>query len=244
MSAPRKIIVLADAEEIAHRAAERLIAKITQNANRVAVCLTGGSTPARLYQLLATESCRRRVPWDRVHWFIGDERFVESSHPQSNFGMARRLFLDAVGAPAYTLHPMPTSATTPTQAAQLYEAELKQFYEAQELDRARPLFALVLMGVGTDGHTASLFPKSPALEEKKHWVVGVEKAGHAPFVPRVTLTFPALASADEMLFLVSGEEKRDILARVLSGEDLPANRAYCEGDLVWLVDRGARGAAL
>jgi 6-phosphogluconolactonase len=81
------------------------------------------------------------------------------------------------------------------------------------------------------------------LEEKQRWVVGVEKAGLAPFVPRVSLTFPALASADEMLFLVTGEKKRDILARALSGEDLPANRAYCEGDLVWLVDRAARGIA-
>jgi 6-phosphogluconolactonase len=241
MSEPRKVIVLADAEEIAHRAAERLIANITQNADRVAVCLTGGSTPKRLYQLLATEPYRSRVPWSRVHWFIGDERFVESSHPHSNFGMARRLFLDAVGAPAYTLHPMPTSATTPAQAAQLYEAELKQFYEAQDLDRARPLFTLVLMGVGTDGHTASLFPKSAALEERHRWVVGIERAGLAPFVPRVTLTLPALASTCEMLFLVSGEEKRQILARVLSGDDLPANRAYSEGELVWLVDRAARG---
>src|SRR5205085_4885195 len=106
-SEPRKVVVLADAEEIAGRAAERLIARIGQNGIRAAICLTGGSSPARLYQLLATEPYRHRVPWERVHWFIGDERFVEASHPHSNFGMARRLFLDAVGAPAYTLHPMP-----------------------------------------------------------------------------------------------------------------------------------------
>jgi len=100
----------------------------------------------------------------------------------------------------------------------------------------------VLMGVGPDGHTASLFPHSPALQEKERWVVGVEQAGCEPYVPRVTLTFPALASTREMLFLVSGEEKRDMLARVLSGEDLPAHHAYSHGELVWLVDRAAAPA--
>src|SRR5260370_41144236 len=95
------------------------------------------------------------------------------------------------------------------------------------------------MGVGSDGHTASLFPGAPVLEEKEHWVVGVDKAYLAPFVPRVTLTFPALASTREMLFLVSGEDKRDILARVLAGEDLPAARAPSDGELVWLRARAA-----
>jgi 6-phosphogluconolactonase len=237
----RQIIVLSDTDEIAHRAGDRLIRHVAQAGERTAVCLTGGSSPKRLYELLATEPFRSQVPWERVHWFIGDERFVAASHPHSNFSMARRLLLDVVGAPAHTLHPIPTDASGPEATAHLYEAELKKFYGAERLQRERPLFALVLMGVGSDGHTASLFPNSPALQEKERWVVGVEKAGHPPFVPRVTLTFPALASADEMLFLVIGEEKRDILARVLCGEDLPANRAYCEGDLVWLVDQAARG---
>jgi 6-phosphogluconolactonase len=98
------------------------------------------------------------------------------------------------------------------------------------------------MGLGSDGHTASLFPNSPAVEERQRWVVGVEHAGLAPFVPRVTLTLPPLASTREMLFLVSGEQKRGILARALSGDDLPATRAHSNGDLVWLVDRAARGA--
>jgi 6-phosphogluconolactonase len=240
----RKIIVLSDAEEVAHHAAGRLIRRIGQAGARTAVCLTGGSTPQRLYELLATEPYRSSMPWERVHWFIGDERFVAASHPHSNFSMARRLFLDVVGAPAHTLHPMPTHAPSPEDAARLYEAELKNFYGANRLQREQPLFGLVLMGIGSDGHTASLFPESPALDEKLRWVVGVEKAGLAPFVPRVTLTFPALASADEMLFLVIGEEKREILARVFSGENLPANRAYCDGELIWLVDRAARGAAL
>jgi 6-phosphogluconolactonase len=95
------------------------------------------------------------------------------------------------------------------------------------------------MGLGSDGHTASLFPHAPALAEKTRWVVGVAKAGMAPYVPRVTLTFPALASTREMLFLVDGADKRTVLARVLDGEDLPAHGAYSDGELVWLIDRAA-----
>ena len=137
------------------------------------------------------------------------------------------------------MHPIATDAASPDEAAQLYESELKSFYGASELDPARPLFDLVLMGVGPDGHTASLFPGDPALEETSRWVVGVAKANVAPFVPRVTLTFPALNSCREMLFEVAGAEKRAILTRVFEGENLPANRAQSAGETVWLVDRAA-----
>ena len=123
-------------------------------------------------------------------------------------GMARRLFLNRVPAPRQNIHPIATDTNYPEGAARLYDDELKRFYGADRLDPARPLFDLVLMGLGSDGHTASLFPHSPALDEKERWVVGVAKAGMEPFVPRVTLTFPALASTREMLFLVDGADKR------------------------------------
>jgi 6-phosphogluconolactonase len=168
---------------------------------------------------------------------MGDDRFVPRDHTHSNMGMARRLFLGRVDAPSTTIHAIPTDADSPDLAARRYEVELKRFYGRDRFDPAHPLFDLVLMGLASDGHTASLFPNSPALEETDRWVVGVEEAGLAPFVPRVTLAFPALASTREMLFLVTGEDKRDILLRVLSGEDLPASRARAQGDLVWLVDR-------
>jgi 6-phosphogluconolactonase len=203
------------------------------------VCLTGGLSPQGLYRLLADEPWRSQVPWDRVHWFIGDDRLVPESDPLSNMGMARRLLLDRVGAPRQNIHPIPTDANYPEGAAHLYEDDLKAFYGADRLDPARPIFDLVLMGLGADGHTASLFPNSPALVEQQRWVVAVAKAGMEPFVPRVTLTFPALASTREMLFLVDSAEKRAILRRVLSGEDLPAHRAYADGELVWLVVRDA-----
>jgi len=179
------------------------------------------------------------VPWDRVHWFIGDERFVAETDPLSNMGAVWRLFLDRVRAPRQNIHPIATDANYPEGAARLYEEDLQAFYGAARLDPARPLFDLVLMGLGGDGHTASLFPGSPALDETRRWVLGITKAGMEPFVPRVTLTFPALASTREMLFLVDSADKRAILRRVLAGEDLPAQRAYCDGDLVWLVVRAA-----
>jgi 6-phosphogluconolactonase len=233
-----EVIVVADTAAIAEAAAKRLVNRVAQK-DRAAVCLTGGSSPEALYRLLAEEPWRSQVPWDRVHWFIGDDRFVPESDPLSNMGMARRLFLDRVPAPRHNIHPIPTDAVDPERAALLYEHDLKQFYGPSRLDPARPLFDLVLMGLGGDGHTASLFPHSPALDEKERWVVGVAKAGMTPFVPRVTLTFPALASTREMLFLVNGADKRGMLNRVLSGDDLPAHHAYSDGDLVWLIDRAA-----
>ena len=233
-----QILVVADAALLAQTAARRLIDRI-RHGNRAAVCLTGGSSPLGLYRLLAEDPLRSEVPWTRVHWFMGDDRFVPESDPLSNMGAARCAFLDRVSVPPQNIHPIPTMATDPGDAAHRYENELKRFYGADRLDSSRPLFDVVLMGLGPDGHTASLFANSPALEEKQRWVVGVAKAGMEPFVPRVTLTFPALASTREMLFLVDSADKRQIVARVFAGEDLPAHRAYAQGDLIWLVVRAA-----
>jgi len=238
----RHVIAVADPAAMAKAAAERVIARISENPGRVAICLTGGSSPKQLYQLLATDAWCSRIPWQRLHWFIGDERFVPADDPLNNMAIARAAFLDRY-APASNIHPIPTSTADPAdpdRSAALYEQELKSFYGADELDPARPLFDLVLMGVGPDGHTASLFPGYPTIDETDRWVTGVPRANVEPFVPRVTLTLPALASCREMLFEVAGAGKRAILTRVLAGENLPANRAQSNGATVWLVD----GAAL
>ena len=237
----RQVISVADPAAMANAAAERVIARISENPGRVAICLTGGSSPKKLYQLLATDNYRSRIPWPRVHWFIGDERFVPADDPLNNMTVARATFLDRY-APTSNIHPIPTSTADPAdpdRSAALYEAELKSFYGTEALDPARPLFDLVLMGVGPDGHTASLFPGYPALDETKGWVVGGPKANVEPFVPRVTLTLPTLASCREMLFEVAGADKRAILTRVFAGENLPANRARSTGETVWLVDQAA-----
>ncbi len=234
----REIIVVPDPETLAETAAQRLIAHIAANPQRPAICLTGGSTPQRLYELLAASPWRERIPWERVHWFMSDDRFVSYDDPLSNIGMARKAFLDAC-APTENIHTIPTDKKTPDEAAYLYEQELHIFHPSP-LDEDSPLFDLVLMGVGPDGHTASLFPAFPALNEHGKWAVGVPRANVAPFVPRVSLTLPCLASTREMLFLVSGRDKKDILGRVLAGEDLPATRARSEhGKTIWLIDKAA-----
>jgi 6-phosphogluconolactonase len=234
----RQVIAVADAAALAKTAADRLIARITANSERVAICLTGGSSPKRLYELLGDEPYRSRIPWQRVHWFIGDERFVPANDPLNNMAMARQCFLNRC-APLVNIHPVATDAADPDEAARRYEIELKAFFGADRLEPGHPLFDVVLMGVGPDGHTASLFPGYPALTETGRWVVGVPMAAVAPLVPRVTLTLPALASCHEMLFEVSGADKRTILSRVLTGEELPAARAHSIGETVWLVDRAA-----
>jgi len=234
----RRVIVVDDPAALARTAADRLIARIGANDGRIAICLTGGSSPRQLYQLLATDAYRNRIPWHRVHWFIGDERFVPADNPLNNMAVAQKIFLDTC-APAVNIHPIPTSRGNPDASAGRYADELKLFYGADALSPDRPLFDLVLMGVGPDGHTASLFPGYPALEDTRHWVVGVPKANVEPFVPRVTLTLRTLASCREMLFGVEGAGKRAILTRLLDGENLPANRAQSNFETIWLVDRAA-----
>jgi 6-phosphogluconolactonase len=238
LASKRAVVVVADSKSLAEAAAKRLVARIAANPQRVRICLTGGSTPRRLYELLATSPWREQIPWHRVHWFITDDRFVPQNDPLSNIGMARTAFLDAC-APLENVHAIPTTAASPDEAARLYEHELKSFHSSG-LDQEPPVFDLVLMGIGPDGHTASLFPQTSELSEQKQWVVGVPHANVAPFVPRVSLTFPCLASTREMLFLVSGDEKRNILARAFSGEDLPAIHARStRGETVWLLDQAA-----
>jgi len=233
-----KLIVVADAEALAQAAAERVMSRIAANPGLIAICLTGGSSPKKLYQLLGSDAWRSSIPWDRVHWFIGDERFVPESDPLNNMAVARAEFLDR-NAPSGHIHPIPTVVENPDESAAAYAHELQAFYGSDRLDPARPLFDLVLMGAGPDGHTASLFPGYPALEETTRWVVGVPKANVAPFVPRVSLTLPALASCREMLFEIAGHDKRPILTRLLNGENLPALRARSNGETIWLVDRAA-----
>jgi len=234
-----EIVVTPDLSTLIEIAVKRVAARISQARSTVAICLTGGSTPKPIYQRFATEPYRSELPWNSIQWFWGDDRFVPLDDERSNAGMARAAFLDRLPIPPANIHAIPTSAPNPHEAALQYEKELKRFYGCHRLDPERPLFDLVLMGLGSDGHTASLFPGDTALSEKDCWVVGVEKAGLPPFVPRVSLTFPVLASTREMIFLVSGQDKRDAVDLVLSGQDLPAARAHAIGNLVWLMDRSA-----
>ena len=236
----RELLIVDDAEALAHEAATRVIDCISRSA-RPAVCLTGGSSPRRLYELLGAEPFRDQIPWARVHWFMGDERLAPHEPQLSNMGMARRSFLDRV-APRENIHAVPTDTGDPDAAARAYEQDLRSLYGADRLDPARPLFDIVLLGVGPDGHVASLFPGAPP-DDDGRWAIGVAQANVAPFVPRVSLTFTALASCRQMVFLVSGPEKQAIFARIERGDDLPATRIHSNTRTTWLVDRAAAGGA-
>jgi 6-phosphogluconolactonase len=234
-----QVVVARDLASLVEAAASQVLACAAGAKDRVAICLTGGSTPKPVYQRLTTEPYRSAISWERIHWFWGDDRFVPHNDERSNARMARAAFLDHLPIPPVNVHALPTGVSSPQEAARLYQQELEQFYGREHLDPNRPLFDLVLAGLGVDGHTASLFPGDAALSETQRWVVAVEKAGLPPFVPRVTLTFPALASTRKLIFLVSGPDKLDVVDRVLSGHDLPAAHAQSHGAIVWMLDRSA-----
>ena len=222
--------VLADAEALARRAADLVLAAANANAGPFAVALSGGSTPKRLYQLLATMP----VPWARTHWFWGDERFVPPDDSASNYRMTREAMLSHVPVPAAQIHPVATVGVTPDEAAAQYEQALKAFRGG-----AAPLFDVVLLGLGTDGHTASLFPGKPMLDERQRWAGATDDPQGAP---RITLTYPALESSREALFLVAGADKRAMLERLLAGDQaLPSARLKPHGTLRVLADRAAHG---
>jgi 6-phosphogluconolactonase len=228
-----------DAADLARTGAAYLCDLAAGREGRTIVALSGGNTPKPLYELLAQEPIRSRMPWDRVHWILGDERFVPPSDPASNFGMARAAFLGHVPVPPANLHPVETEGVTLDEAADAYEAMLKGLYGADTLDPARPLLDLTLLGLGEDGHTASLLPGEPVLQVRDRWVAAVPKGR---VEERITLTYPALDSSGVVAFLVSGEGKRDILDKILSGEtSFPAAHIRAQGEVIWFADRAAAG---
>jgi 6-phosphogluconolactonase len=230
-----------DPEALARAAAELICETAVLKPGPVRVALCGGTTPRPAYELLAQDPLLRRLPWSRVHWVLGDERFVKRSHPDSNYGMAHRAFLSRVPAPAENVHTIDTETTDLDAAAAQYATRLKQLYGAETLRMDRPLFDLTLLGVGDDGHTASLLKDHPVLDEHDHWVAPVRCAKRQQ--QRVTLTYPALESSRVVAFIVAGEDKRDILDRVLAGDaGTPAGRLRPIGDTIWLVDQAAAGS--
>ncbi|MCL4876744.1 MAG: 6-phosphogluconolactonase [Anaerolineae bacterium] len=209
----------------------------TQRGDRFSVALSGGSTPESLYALLATEAYASRVDWPMVHLFWGDERCVPPDHIDSNYRMAQHAFIKSVPIPVENVHRIPAERP-PEEAARLYERELRQFFGGMEW----PRFDLILLGIGDDGHTASLFPHSPALQVTDQWVAEnyIEKLD----VWRVTLTAPAINAAANIAFMAIGEKKAGRIYEVTQGsyqpDSLPAQLIQpTNGKLVWLVDEAA-----
>ncbi|MGH6813827.1 MAG: 6-phosphogluconolactonase [Methylocella sp.] len=235
---PAPIVDVADdSEALASRVAGFIAARAFSTPERFSLSFSGGSTPKRAYELLADIGAS--LDWQKVHLFWGDERFVPPDHQDSNFRMAREALIDHVPIPAAQVHPIPTNSASPEEAAALYEATLQGFYGSKTLDPERPLFDLTLLGLGEDGHTASLFPGTKALEERAAWVTSI--IGVKP-EPRISLTYPALQSSGVILFVVSGAKKQDILASVLATDmTLPAARLATRGTIRIFADRAAIG---
>jgi 6-phosphogluconolactonase len=180
-----------------------------------------------------------QVPWENVEIYLGDERFVPPDHPDSNYRMIRETLLETGTVRPRGLFMVPFDGEA-AHAADAYEEILRQQYGASHLLPDRPLFDLQLLGLGEDGHTASLLPGQPVLEERARWVALVPEGRREP---RISLTYPALESSRLTLFLVAGTAKADALARARAGDpSIPAGRLNPRGEVIWLVDRAAAGA--
>lgn len=237
-----EVIVLPDADALAHEAAQRF-AKVARESvasrGRFSVALSGGSSPGKLYNLLAGEPYRTQIPWRQVHLFWGDERCVPPDDPGSNYHLAEGVLISQVPIPAENIHRM-RGELEPEAAARAYDRELQNFFCGP-----RPRFDLVLLGLGEDGHTASLFPDSPLLDEADRLVVPAKAAYQARPAQRMTLTLPAINTARQVLFLVSGSAKAQVVQAVLEGpaERLPAQQIQLTaGRLTWLLDAAAANA--
>jgi len=239
MATRREIRVLASsgalfqaaAEEFAKRASEAV-----QLRGRFCVALSGGSTPKSLYSLLASGAIPG-IPWDKTFFFWGDERHVPPSDPESNYRMVRESMLSKIAVPEKNVFRIKAEDADAARAAADYERTLILFFALQPGEF--PRFDLVLLGIGPEGHVASLFPGSAAMNEKKHLVVSnwVEKFK----TDRITFTFPVLNNAACVMFLASGQGKAAIVKQVLegNGEELPAKLVQPDGDLLWFLDKDA-----
>lgn len=237
MSKP-EIIICRDVDELNRDAAAQFIASANAaiaRSGRFAVALSGGSTPKALYALLASSSYRDRIDWSRAHLFWGDERCVPPDHPESNFRMVREALLSKIQIPGENIHRM-AGEKEPNEAAADYESELRNFFALGP--GHLPRFDLILLGLGEDGHTASLFPNSAVLNEREHLVAAsyVEKfQAH-----RLTLTLPVINAAAQVIFLVAGQSKSAIIKEILGSDSrlcsYPAAKVSpTDGQLKWLI---------
>jgi len=211
------------------------------------IVLAGGRTPQQTYELLSKPSWADQMDWQQSHFFWGDERWLASTHPDSNFSMAHNALFSKVHIPPRNIHQIPTGHQAPEIGAKMYEKHLRDFFHTKPLtetiriseNTTFPSFDLVLLGMGADGHTASLFPGSNFLEEKEKWVAAVKEGAGSPPVPRITLTLPVINQAKNIFFLISGDKKREILETFLDKPEkaliYPAAHVKPRENLIWVV---------
>ncbi len=235
-----KWLLASDADHLAREAAKIVMESVASAvaARKVAtVAVSGGSTPKKLFETLADEYHKSRIAWDRLHIFFVDERGVPPNHADSNYGMAKAALFSKVPLPESNIHRMTGEMLPPAEAAKAYESTLRASFK---VDKSIPVFDLILLGLGEDGHTASIFPKMEALEETAKWVMAtyVEKLKSN----RLTLTFPVLNAARRAIFLVAGKSKAPVLKDILTQgpSRYPAQRVnLTTGELIWMFDQAA-----
>jgi 6-phosphogluconolactonase len=216
----------------------RILKDAVAKRERFSIALAGGHTPAKLYALWA-EKYKAQTPWSAVHVFFGDERFVPEDDLLSNYRMARETLLSQVSIPKENVHPMPTNFPSPEKAAEAYEVELRKYFGENT-----PAFDVQLLGLGVEGHTASLFPGSTALDDTQHWVDAVTVPAEPP--QRLTLTPVVLNQGLNTFFLVAGANKREILKALRAEPDsepskFPVGRVRPARGVVWYMDEAAAG---
>ena len=236
-----EIRVLPGPDAVARAAAEDFVAAAAEAVRargRFDVALSGGSTPVRLFSLLASDELRGRVPWEKVHLFWGDERHVPPDSSDSNYRMANETLLSKLPISPENIFRVPAELPDARGAAGKYEQTLQQFFRSKQ--GAVPKFDFILLGMGPDGHTASLFPGTAALQAKDHLVVAnwVDKLNTF----RITFTYPVLNNAASVMFLVNGDEKAEMVRRALKdpAANLPCQKVHpVDGELLWYLDKGA-----
>ena len=235
------ICVFSDPEALSLKAAEIFVTLSKDNITskkKFVVAVSGGSTPIRLYDLLGSDQYRNQIDWKYVHFFWVDERFVPFSHKNSNCHLVHDHLLDKISIPRENIHSVKTDLPSPEVSAKDYEEEIKLFFCLSE--GVLPQFDLILLGIGEDGHTASLFPDSEILQESKNLTASINDMKHLHY--RITLTLPVINSSENVIFLVAGKKKAAVVKRVLQDKDasLPAGRVDPKkGSLIFLVDKSA-----
>ncbi len=240
------VMIFKNSDDLAAHVAD-LVVQVTQKAievhGRAMLALAGGSTPKKTYSLLAEPERGSKIDWAHTYLFFGDERFVPPNDLSSNFAMVQKALLEPGSVPVGHVFPIPTQLGTAAAAATQYTATLATAFGIAE-NGDPPQFDLILLGLGDDGHTASLFPGSESLSTTDRWVVASQPGTLPPPVERITLTFPVLNAAREIVFLVSGRNKAEVLHEVLEGQPsrdkLPAvGVSPVDGTLTWLLDEAA-----
>ena len=228
-----------DAEALAQAGARFVCERAEATTGSFTLCLSGGSTPRPLYEALAAPPLLERFPWSRTQFVFGDERFVAWDDPASNARMVTEAMFSRAPVPPENVHRIPTVGMTPGQAAVQYERTLRAMHGRHRPTSERPLLDVCLLGVGDDGHTASLLPDTAVLDVRDRWVAVVAQGRPQT---RITLTYPALESSRAVVFLLQGDGKRAIFDRLLCGDDtVPAGRLRPIAEVLWFVDRAAAG---